>query len=175
MVPASSHSLSCYVVESAEGSENVEDLHRPCCGLCVDGICNKKKIIYSILCQHINCDADRENGYKYFQPLNRNFSCKPASKPYANSVSQNDQHQKSQDFCPGNSGKIADTCRNGNKTQNQKSATPTAILADTPHATRRGITSTGPPAPEREQIAPVVIPRKIRNPIWSAIDLDGKD
>lgn len=38
MVPASSHSLSCYVVESAEGSENVEDLHRPCCGLCVDGI-----------------------------------------------------------------------------------------------------------------------------------------
>jgi hypothetical protein len=51
-----------------------------------------------------------------------------------------------------------------------KSATPTAILADTPHATRRGITSTGPPAPEREQIAPVVIPRKIRNPIWSAID-----
>lgn len=31
MVPASSHSLSCYVVESAEGSENVEDLHRPCC------------------------------------------------------------------------------------------------------------------------------------------------
>ena len=75
----------------------------------------QKKIIYSILCQHINCDADRENGYKYFQPLNRNFSCKPASKPYANSVSQNDQHQKSQDFCPGNSGKIADTCRNGNK------------------------------------------------------------
>ena len=37
MVPASSHSLSCYVVESAEGAENVEDLHRPCCGLCVVG------------------------------------------------------------------------------------------------------------------------------------------
>ena len=30
--------LSLHVVESAEGSENVEDLHRPCCGLCVDGI-----------------------------------------------------------------------------------------------------------------------------------------
>ena len=53
-----------------------------------------------------------------------------------------------------------------------KSATPTAILADTPHATRRGITRTGPPAPEREQIAPVVIPRKIRNPIWSAMDFE---
>ena len=52
MVPASSHSLSCYVVESAEGSENVEDLHRPCCGLCVDGIWTGRflGIVYRHIC-----------------------------------------------------------------------------------------------------------------------------
>lgn len=82
MVPASSHSLSCYVVESAEGSENVEDLHRPCCGLCVDGIWTGRflGIVYRHICMedsysvcHFaddgdgNCpdgtDCEHESGY----------------------------------------------------------------------------------------------------------------
>ena len=82
MVPASSHSLSCYVVESAEGSENVEDPHRPCCGLCVDGIWTGRflGIVYRHICMedsysvcHFaddgdgNCpdgtDCEHESGY----------------------------------------------------------------------------------------------------------------
>ncbi len=82
MVPASSHSLSCYVVSQREGSENVEDLHRPCCGLCVDGIWTGRflRIVYRHICMedsyfvcHFaddgdgNCpdgtDCEHESGY----------------------------------------------------------------------------------------------------------------
>jgi len=47
------------------------------------------------------------------------------------------------------------------KTESNK-AMPTAMRADTPQATKSGMTSTGPPAPEREQTAPVVTPKKSR-------------
>lgn len=68
-----------------------------------------------ILHQHINCNTYREHGDKNLQSLHRNFPCQTASKPYADAVGDNDQYQKAQDICPGNSGKISDTCRNCNK------------------------------------------------------------
>lgn len=38
---------------------------------------------------------------------------------------------------------------------------PTASLMGIPRLTIRGMTRTGPPAPEREQIVPVTIPRSM--------------
>ena len=40
-----------------------------------------------------------------------------------------------------------------------KRATPTAVLMPIPRTTKRGMTSTGPPAPDREHTAPVTNPR----------------